>query len=115
MAVTRIVPNIASDQLDKAASFYTEILDIEVAMTLGWIVTFAAGSTANPQVSVASEGGSGTSVPDMPIEVDNFDEVLRRVRRAGFPIGYGPVQEPWGLKRFFVRDPFGRLLNILAH
>ena len=84
-------------------------------MNLGWIVTFAAASNANPQVSVATEGGSGTSVPDLSVEVDNFDEVLLRVRRSGFPIAYGPAVEPWGVKRFFVRDPFGRLLNILEH
>ena len=48
MAVRRIVPNIASDQLDKAKSFYAEVLDMEVAMDLGWIVTFAAASNANP-------------------------------------------------------------------
>jgi 4-hydroxyphenylpyruvate dioxygenase-like putative hemolysin len=32
MAVKRIVPNIASDQLDKAKSFYAEILDMDVVM-----------------------------------------------------------------------------------
>src|SRR5215813_14220243 len=83
MAVKRIVPNIASDQLDKAKSFYAEMLDMDVVMDLGWIVTFAAASNANPQVSVATEGGSGTSVPDLSVEVDNFDEVLLRLRRSG--------------------------------
>src|SRR2546430_910904 len=111
MAVKRIVPNIASDQLDKAKSFYAEMLDMDVVMDLGWIVTFAAAASTNPQVSVATEGGSGTPVPDLSVEVDNFDEVLLRVRRSGLSI----VQEPWGVQRFFVRDPFGRLLNILAH
>jgi catechol 2,3-dioxygenase-like lactoylglutathione lyase family enzyme len=115
MAVKRIVPNIASDQLDKAKAFYAEVLDMDVVMDLGWIVTFAAAASANPQLSVATEGGSGTPVPDLSVEVDNFDEVLLRVRRSGLPIVYGPVQEPWGVQRFFVRDPFGRLLNILAH
>src|SRR4029450_7652542 len=76
MAGKRIVPNIASDQLDKAKSFYAEILDMDVVMDLGWIVTFAAAASTNPQVSVATEGGSGTPVPDLSVEVDNFDEVL---------------------------------------
>ena len=34
MAVKRIVPNIASDQPDKAKSFYAEILDMEVAIKI---------------------------------------------------------------------------------
>jgi catechol 2,3-dioxygenase-like lactoylglutathione lyase family enzyme len=85
-------------------------------MDLGWILTFAAqGGAAAPQISVASEGGSGTPVPDLSVEVDDLEEVHRRVAAAGLPIEYGPVSEPWGVTRFYVRDPFGRLLNILAH
>src|SRR5262249_25095925 len=61
-----------------------------------------------PQVSVATEGGSGTPVPDISIEVDDLDEVERRFE-------YGPTNEPWGVRRFYVRDPLGRLINILRH
>ena len=32
-----------------------------------------------------------------------------------FLLFLGPVNEPWGVRRFYVRDPFGRLLNILTH
>ena len=67
------------------------------------------------QVSVMSEGGSGTPVPDISVEVDDVEEALRRVRSAGFPVVYGPADEPWGVRRFFTRDPFGRLVNIVAH
>ena len=28
---------------------------------------------------------------------------------------YGPVNEPWGVRRFFVKDPYGKLVNILQH
>lgn len=73
-----------------------------------------AGS-ALAQVSFASEGGSGTAVPDLSIEVDDLQQVLERMHAAGIPLEYGPADEPWGVRRFFVRDPFGRLLNILAH
>jgi len=26
-----------------------------------------------------------------------------------------PADEPWGVRRFYVRAPFGKLVNILAH
>jgi len=68
-----------------------------------------------PQLSVASERGSGTSVPDVSIEVDNPDEVHRRAVAGGFAIEYGPLGEPGGVRRFYVRDPFGRLVNVLSH
>ena len=84
-------------------------------MDLGWITTFAADGIMAPQISVATEGGSGTTVPDLSIEVDNLSDVHRGVQAAGLEIEYGPVAEPWGVTRFFVRDPFRRLVNILEH
>ena len=38
------------------------------------------------QISVLSEGGSGTAVPDISIEVDDIEEALTRVQRASIPI-----------------------------
>jgi catechol 2,3-dioxygenase-like lactoylglutathione lyase family enzyme len=86
-------------------------------MDLGWIVTLAGSGGGNPapQLSFMTEGGSGTPVPDLSIEVDDLDDVLRRVAAAGLAPEYGPADEPWGVRRFFIRDPFGRLVNILAH
>jgi catechol 2,3-dioxygenase-like lactoylglutathione lyase family enzyme len=115
MAVRRIVTNIATTQVDAAKAFYADILDLRVVMDLGWILTFSADYPTPPQVSFATEGGSGTPVPDLSIEVDNLTEVRQRVLAAGLPIEYGPITEPWGVTRFYVRDPFGRLVNILAH
>ena len=115
MAVERIVPNVATEHIDHAKAFYADILGMHVVMDHGWIVTLAAEAAAAPQISIATEGGSGTPVPDLSIEVDNLTEVHRRVLAAGLPIEYGPKSEPWGVTRFFVRDPFGRLINILAH
>ena len=115
MTVKRIVANIATDRPGDARAFYADILGLRVVMDHGWIMTFATDGAAPPQISIATEGGSGTPVPDLSIEVDNFAEVHRRVLAAGLPIEYGPADEPWGVRRFYVRDPFGRLLNILAH
>lgn len=116
MAVKRIVANIPAEHLDGARSFYADVLGLEVVMDHGWILTFAAaGALATPQISIASQGGSGTPVPDLSVEVDDVDEVLARVRRTGLDVAYGPADEPWGVRRFFVRDPFGRLVNVVAH
>jgi catechol 2,3-dioxygenase-like lactoylglutathione lyase family enzyme len=115
MAVKRIVTNIAADRLDAAQSFYSDALGLNIVMDLGWIMTFVAEGSMAPQLSVATEGGSGTPVPDLSIEVDNLSEVHRTMHTAGFKIEYGPVTEPWGVMRFYGRDPFGRLVNVLEH
>lgn len=115
MVVRRVVANIGSPDPMAAQAFYGDILGMEVVMDHGWIVSFATDVATTPQISIAREGGSGTPVPDLSIEVDDLDDVLARVRRAGLPIEYGPATEPWGVRRFYVRDPFGRLVNLLSH
>ncbi|MBJ6133363.1 VOC family protein [Ochrobactrum sp. Q0168] len=115
MAVRRIVANIATDDPAAAKRFYGEVLGLDVVMDHGWIVTYAADAQARVQVAFATEGGSGTPVPDLSIEVDDVDATLERCVTAGFAIAYGPADEEWGVRRFFVRDPYGRLVNILSH
>jgi catechol 2,3-dioxygenase-like lactoylglutathione lyase family enzyme len=113
--VKRIVSNVAAADLERASAFYREVLGLNLLMDLGWIRTYGSGSKMTIQISVMSEGGSGTAVPDISIEVDDVDEALMRVRKANIPIEYGPKTEPWGVRRFYVRDPLGKLINILQH
>jgi catechol 2,3-dioxygenase-like lactoylglutathione lyase family enzyme len=115
MSVKRVVANIAADKIDAARAFYEDVLGMRVAMDLGWIVTFEGAGQAPPQISVAIHGGSGTPVPDVSVEVDDLPSVLEKATEAGYKPEYGPVTEPWGVTRFFIRDPFGRLVNILSH
>ena len=115
MRVKRIVANVATADPAAADLFYRQILGLELAMDRGWIRTFAGACQMTVQIGFASEGGSGTPVPDLSVEVDDLDEALRRVQQHGIALEYGPVLEPWGVRRFFVRDPFGKLVNILQH
>jgi catechol 2,3-dioxygenase-like lactoylglutathione lyase family enzyme len=115
MAVKRIVANIAAERIAAADAFYSGVLGMELVMDLGWIQTFAGEGRAAPQISVASDGGSGTPVPDISVEVDDLEEAHQRALAGGFRVEYGPVSEPWGVRRFYVRDPFGRLVNVLTH
>ena len=114
MKVLRIVPNIAGDPA-AAKRFYGEALGLDIVMDMGWITTFGASTKSTVQLSIALEGGSGTAVPDISVEVDDLDAAVAAINDGGFVIEYGPISEPWGVRRFFVRDPFGRLVNILSH
>jgi catechol 2,3-dioxygenase-like lactoylglutathione lyase family enzyme len=115
MKVKRIVANIDTRDVAAAKRFYQEVLGLKMLMDHGWLVTYGSAEKMTVQVSIASEGGSGTPTPDLSIEVDDLDAALKRVRQAGIPIEYGPAEEPWGVRRFYVRDPFGKLVNILVH
>ncbi len=115
MKVNRIIANVTAHEPADADKFYREILGLDLVMDHGWIRTYASTSKMTVQVSFANQGGSGTPVPDLSIEVDDLDEAMRRFAAASIPLEYGPVSEPWGVRRLYVKDPFGRLVNILQH
>ena len=115
MNVKRIVANIAAPDIAAARGFYGELLGLDLLMDHGWIATYGSREAMSVQISFASQGGSDTPVPDLSIEVDDLDAALARMRGAGIAIKYGPAEEPWGVRRFYVRDPFGKLVNILVH
>lgn len=115
MKVKRIIANIPAPEPSVVDGFYRTILGLDLVMDHGWIRTYGGSARMAVQVSFASQGGSGTEVPDLSIEVDDLDEALRRVEAGNIPVEYGPASEPWGVRRFYVRDPLGRLINVLQH
>lgn len=115
MKVKRIVANVKAKNTGDAKRFYENVLGLEVLMDLDWIVTYGSGAESLTQMSVMTEGGSGAEAPDLSIEVDRVDEAYKLMKKEKFKIEYELTDEPWGVRRFFVRDPFGKLVNILSH
>lgn len=115
MKVRRIVANIETRDIAAAKCFYHDVLGLDLLMDHGWIATYGSAETMAVQISFAEQGGSGTPVPDLSIEVDDVDAAFEGMKQAGFAIEYGQADEPWGVRRFYVRDPLGRLVNILSH
>jgi catechol 2,3-dioxygenase-like lactoylglutathione lyase family enzyme len=113
--VRRIVPDLQSEDPAASREFYAEVLGLEVAMDQGWIVTFAAPDNPAAQLSVMRADASAPVQPDVSIEVDDVDGAHAAARRLGCEIVHPLTDEPWGVRRFFVRDPSGRILNILTH
>jgi hypothetical protein len=62
LKVTRIVRNIESQDLAQAQRFYGDILGLDLMMDLGWIRTYGSKEMMAVQISLLSEGGSGTPV-----------------------------------------------------
>ena len=115
MAVRRIVPDFRADDPAASTEFYAEVLGLEVVMDHGWIVTFAAPGNPAAQISLMREDASAPAPPDASIEVDDVDAAHAAARRRGCEIVHPLTDEPWGVRRFFVREPSGKVLNILSH
>jgi predicted enzyme related to lactoylglutathione lyase len=114
MAVTRIVSNLHAPDPAALARFYAEAFGLDMPLDMGWI-TFLVGGSQQVEMHAATEGGSGTELPAISIGVDDLAATEAAVRAAGGEVVYGPVAEPWGLTRFFFRDPAGNLVNVVDH
>ncbi len=113
MAVTRIIANLTAPNPIALAEFYQEAFKLSLTFEMGWIAFLGANTTQRIELHTASEGGSGTELPVISIGVDDLDATEAAVRAAGAEVVYGPVAEPWGLRRFFFRDPAGNLVNVV--
>ncbi|MCP3017211.1 VOC family protein [Nocardiopsis dassonvillei] len=114
MAVRRVVPNIRSEAVRESREFYG-LLGFEEVMNHGWIMTLASPSAPAAQVSFVTDDKTGPVVPDMSVEVDDVDAAYSAVRDSSAEIVHPLQDEEWGVRRFFVRDPNGRVVNVLGH
>ena len=78
------------------------------------VLLLAAPGSGAPQLTLLSADPSGLH-PDLTIEVDDVEAVHAAALSRGVPIVYPLTTEPWGVRRFFVRDPGGHVVNIMQH
>ena len=115
MSVNRIVPDIKSRDLEASRQFYVDVLGLEVAIDLGFIVTLVSPSNPTAQVSLMRDDDSSATLPQISIEVEDVDDVHSRAMFLGLDIVYPLTNEPWGVRRFFVTDPNGTIINVMCH
>ncbi|MFF5607155.1 VOC family protein [Streptomyces sp. P9-2] len=114
MTVRRVVPNLHSEDPGKNGEFYS-LLGLDEVMDLGWIRTLASPSNPTAQLSVMTGDATAPVHPHLSVEVDDVDAVYETVRKSGAEIVHPLQDEEWGVRRFFVRDPDGRVVNVLGH
>lgn len=115
MGVERVVPDLTSRSLEDAKAFYGRVLGLEPVMDHGWIVTLADPNRPSAQISLATHDETAPLVPDLSVQVDDVDAAHDAALREGAEIVHPLSDEPWGVRRFFVRDPDGHVINVLSH
>lgn len=117
MDIRRIVPNIVSSQPDMCREFYAGFLGLRVGMDMGWIVTFVAPDNPTAQISILR--GETLPAAEQPlalsIEIADVDRAYQEAVSRGYPIVYPLTDEPWGVRRFHIRDPNGVVINLMCH
>ncbi|MGI8414635.1 MAG: VOC family protein [Nakamurella sp.] len=115
MTVSRIVPNLPVEQTAAAVQFYRDVLGLQPVMDLDWIVTVADPQRPGSQLSLITDDATGPVNPVVSLQVDDVDAAYAAAVVADAEIVHPLTNEEWGVRRFFVRDPAGNVVNVLGH
>ena len=113
MTISRAVPNIRSDRPAETRDFFVDLLGLEVAMDIGWVVTVASPTNRSAQVTIV--GNDDMAAPGISVEVPDVDAVHAKAVERGLEIAYSLRDEEWGVRRFMLREPSGTLVNVVSH
>ena len=117
--IRRVMPNLPARDLEASRRFYTEFLGLAVAMDEPGFLMLFSPSHPTSELTVSAdeqrEWDPNTGRTQMAIEVADVDASYEEARSRGLPIVYPLTDEPWGIRRFFVEDPDGTVINVHSH
>lgn len=114
--IKRIVAYADGDNLAASRDFYVDVLGLKVMMEEP-VLGLASPTNPTAQVLIPPRGMEnppprfGVDVGDPEAVGTAHAEAVRRGLRVVYPLN----NEPWGVRRFFVEDPSGTVINVLAH
>jgi catechol 2,3-dioxygenase-like lactoylglutathione lyase family enzyme len=117
MGVRRVIAYAAGSDLAASRDFYVNVLGMQVAMDDPVISLQAPDQQATGEVVVGAQEMQA-SRPSIGVDLGDpaaVDAAHAEVQRRGLRVVYPLTDEPWGVHRFFVEDPGGTIVNVLAH
>jgi catechol 2,3-dioxygenase-like lactoylglutathione lyase family enzyme len=119
MEIRRAMPVVKTDRPEESRAFYEGFLGFRVAMEQDGMLMLASTSTPTTQLIVAWDSPTAFDPDvlslDVSVEVADVDAAYEQAQAAGLEIVREIRNEPWGIRRFFVRDPSGRTINVATH
>jgi uncharacterized glyoxalase superfamily protein PhnB len=79
------------------------------------VVNLAAPANPTAQIILITNDAAACVNPDLSVEVDDLDAVYAAVRATGAEIVHPITDERWGVRHLFVRDPDGKVVNVVSH
>ena len=106
---------LSVSDLDTAIETYVRVTGMEVVMNHGWIAILASPDHPSAQLGLITEDATGPVNMNASIEVDDVDAAHAAAEAAGMEIVHELQEEEWGVRRFFLRDRDGNVINMLTH
>ena len=113
--IHRIVPNLKVRDAGVGHEFYVDFLGLAKEFDLGWVASFRSPTNPSVQVSIVSGEPTAPEPSSLSVNVADVDAAYADAQRRGYEIVHPLTHEPWGVRRFFVRDPHGVVFNIVGH
>ena len=116
MAVRRIVAYAGGNELAASRDFYVEVLGMQVAME-DPVLDLQSPESSGAEVIIGAQEMQDAQ-PSFGVDVGEpaaVDAAHAEALRRGLRVVYPLTDEPWGVRRFFVEDPGGTVINVLAH
>ena len=114
MSIRRVAPVITTQSLDPSREFYVQLFGFEVAMDMDWIISLVSPTNPTAQIAVMTSDATAPVQPELTIEVSDVEAMHTEALRRGDEVVYPLTDEPWGARRFFVRDPNGVVVNVVG-
>ncbi|WP_116202806.1 VOC family protein [Amycolatopsis circi] len=114
--IKRIIAYAEGSDDAETRDFYVNVLGLDVAMD-NPVLGLRSSDNPAAQVLVLAPG-SIDPVPRWGIDLGEPEAVERahaEAVRRGLRVVYPLTDESWGVRRFFVEDPGGTVVNVLAH
>ena len=115
-------PVIVTTRLAECRDFYSRWLGFQILFEASWFVYLASpGESPRGVAFMAPDHPSQPPGPErfsgegmfLTFQVADAAAEFERLRAAGAPIAYPLRDEPWGQRRFALRDPAGTWLDIV--
>jgi predicted enzyme related to lactoylglutathione lyase len=115
MRAVEAVTNLRTDDIERARQFFSLFGLTEVAMNQGWVARFTSAEDPAVGVQVVTRDATAPEDSTMTIKVDDVDAAYEAAQAHDYQIVHPITDEPWGIRRFFVRSPDGDVINVAQH
>jgi catechol 2,3-dioxygenase-like lactoylglutathione lyase family enzyme len=118
-----IIPTVRCTRMKASITFYTRILDFE------WVdgdddqsdPSFSMLMREGDSLILSSHRGDGTFGQAIVVQTDDIEGLFRKFRTRGLrtpgnpdapkEVHEGPIDQTWGTREFYVKDPDGNTLR----
>ena len=117
--IRRAMPVVFTDDPDGSRAFYEDFLGFGVGMQQPGFLMLKSPNVPTTQVLLAWADPNMMDPQvhriDMSIEVEDSGAAHADAVARGLDVVYPLTDEPWGIRRFFVREPSGTVVNVARH